>query len=138
AITNNIVSSLPQDGIDIASATTSNNPTLDYNLYNGNANVLRWAGTAYNTIANVRSGTGREAHGVAGSPQFISTSSAPPDLHIQSTSAAVGVATNLSTSFTMDYDGVTRPSAWDIGADQLASGRIIIPPHAIDASYVAP
>ncbi|MEA2006752.1 MAG: choice-of-anchor Q domain-containing protein, partial [Patescibacteria group bacterium] len=52
-------------------------------------------------------------------PDFVSTTSGSEDFHLQSTSDAINVGTDLSGTFTDDIDGDTRPiDAWDIGADE--------------------
>ncbi len=43
------------------------------------------------------------------------------DYHLASGSALIGVATDLSSDFTDDFDGDTR-SAWDIGFDEFITG----------------
>jgi hypothetical protein len=55
-------------------------------------------------------------------PSFVNAGSA--DFHLQSGSAARGYGANLSSVFTTDYAGVSRPSvgSWDAGAYQYSSG----------------
>jgi hypothetical protein len=50
---------------------------------------------------------------------FVSTSAGSEDLHLQSSdTGALGKGTSLSGTFTNDVDNQTRPTTWDIGADQ--------------------
>lgn len=44
------------------------------------------------------------------------------DYHLDSGSAPVDEGTDLSGSFTTDFDGDTRDASWDIGADELVAG----------------
>jgi hypothetical protein len=53
---------------------------------------------------------------------FVSTTAGSEDLHLQSTSDAIGAGTDLSGQFTVDVDGETR-SAWDMGADEFIDGE---------------
>ena len=48
---------------------------------------------------------------------FVST--ATPNLHITSTSAARDTGASLSTLFTNDIDAATRSAPWDVGADEF-------------------
>ena len=50
---------------------------------------------------------------------FISTTAGAEDLHLQTGSAAVDTAANLSARFVNDIDGALRVAPWDIGADDL-------------------
>ena len=79
-------------------------PTIDYNNY-------------YNCTINIPTQT----HGFTSNPLFVSTT----DLHLQSGSPMRDVGLTIG-SFSNDIDGETRPqgSAWDIGADELPSGRL--------------
>ncbi|MCG6920093.1 MAG: right-handed parallel beta-helix repeat-containing protein, partial [Acidobacteria bacterium] len=56
----------------------------------------------------------------AGGVNFVD-SSAPFDLHLQSTSQAIDQGADLSALFTSDIDGATRSGAWDIGADEFGA-----------------
>jgi len=55
---------------------------------------------------------------------FVSPGTTAWDYHLAAgDTAAIGVGTNLTATFTTDIDGVTRPAvaAWDLGADQTVS-----------------
>ena len=91
-----------------------------------NANYIDFSGTitqSYNISSDTTSdGTGSIDSQSLTDIDFISTTAGSEDLHIQSTSTAVGAGTDLSGSFTLDIDGETRV-AWDIGADEyIAAG----------------
>jgi hypothetical protein len=70
-------------------------------------------------------------------PLFVSST----DLHLQTTSPAIGAGANLSAVFTTDADGNTRPSygAWDIGAYQYFTPDVTAPsvPTALSAAAVS-
>jgi len=64
-------------------------------------------------------------------PLFVHVND-PRDFHLTSGSAAINAGMNLTPIFTMDKDGVSRPSsaAWDAGAFQLKSSVIsLLPPQ---------
>ena len=70
--------------------------------------------------------TGANDKAPPGDPEslFISVT-APVNLHLEASGHdAIDTGTDLSSSFTDDIDGQTRPSgaAWDIGADEQGGG----------------
>ena len=68
-------------------------------------------------------------HGTTDSktPDFVSTTAGSEDLHLQSTSDAIDVGYTRS-EFSVDIDGDTRGSSWDIGADEyITSGGSKVP-----------
>ena len=67
------------------------------------------------------------AHSIHGTtdgktPDFVNTGAETEDFHLQSTSDAIDVGTDLSGTFSDDIDGDTRSGTWDIGADEYVSG----------------
>jgi hypothetical protein len=86
-------------------------------LYNNNPN---WNNTGTTpTCSNNMGVNSRCAPASSSDPLLVNPKS--NDFHLQSTSPAIGAGANLSSIFTVDHDGVARPSspsAWDIGAFQ--------------------
>lgn len=52
---------------------------------------------------------------------FTNVTAGSENLHLVSGSALIDVGTDLSASFTVDIDGVTRSGTWDIGADEYVA-----------------
>ncbi len=95
------------------SGTPSN---IDYNLiYSPNTSSPIYLNSVDTTWSSWI-GLGFDAHGMNVPPLFINT--ATHDFHLQSGSPAINKGTSLSSYFTIDKDGISRPqgSAWDIGA----------------------
>lgn len=96
--------------------------TLDYNLYQvGYGNFLGIRGSIGTERMDYwQTYTGQETHSNSSNPQFISTTSSIPDLHIKSTPATMAESRGvLISDVTDDFDGQTRSGLTpvDIGAD---------------------
>jgi parallel beta-helix repeat protein len=118
--TDNGINSARTSGQLRADATSAPSATVDYDLLflsasqNSKTVFLDWGGTKYATLAAFQSATGKETHGVSANPQFVSP---PTDLHLQSTSPAIGKANGSATDEpTTDADGLSRSAPFDIGA----------------------
>lgn len=88
-------------------------PTVNYNqYYTAGANFAFIGGSAYSNFNAWKAATiTTDANSINVVPSFTSTS----DLHI---SSVCNNGTNLSTLTTIDFDGSTRPSVPDMGADE--------------------
>jgi len=91
-------------------AVTTNSITLDYNLYYSASPSWIWGSSTYTTFASYKTGTGQDAHSLNVDPQFLSTTSTPPNLDIASTSPANDAGINLGSTVvgTLDYAGNPR------------------------------
>lgn len=75
--------------------------------------------TCAHSSATVYSGsTASVAYSTA---NFTNVTAGSENLHLVSGSALIDVGTDLSASFTVDIDGVTRSGTWDIGADEYVA-----------------
>ena len=94
--------------------TIAMNSGTDFDMVNG---------TQSNTLSS--DGTGTIINKLD-TDQFVSVTPGSEDFHLKSGADAIDVGTDLSGSFTNDIDGDTRPigAAWDIGADETASGLV--------------
>ena len=88
---------------------------INYNDYFAQ-NVGRQGTTAYATLADWQAATGKDANSKAVDPLFVSAT----DLHLQSTSPLVAMATPIA-GITTDIDGDTRDAVPDIGADEIVN-----------------
>lgn len=93
---------------------------LNYNLYNmASGNIISWGGTRYYTLASFKAAQpAQEVNGVSADPMLNSF----PTPTLQPSSPAILAGVNLSTIFTTDKNGMTRPaspSPWDMGAYQF-------------------
>ena len=95
----------------------------DYNLYyspnNGNP-AWRWAGVN-RPLAAWQTFSGQDIHSRTGDPKLVSiplagANSSTGDYHPTSVSPLLGAGEDLSSLFTIDFDGETRQSPWTIGA----------------------
>ena len=97
--------------------------------------VLGFIGSDRLTLANIQTGTAKDANSISADPLLISAT----DLHLpaSSVSPAVGAGTPIGT-VTVDFDGDPRPASnTDIGADELvqASGRVVTRGKFYNASF---
>lgn len=99
---------------------------FDYNTYYG---LMSWINNGYAFVnwtdwKTMVSGDTHSTQRVQSNPsaQFIHPTSSPWDFSLTSSSYSRNAGTNLSSLFTTDYRGTTRPSsgAWDDGAYQYA------------------
>ena len=103
---------------------------FDHNLYWSEAGVemgeFSWNGTFYEGFSAWRAATGQDAASIAADPLLADPAAA--DFHLRSASAAVdaGNPDYLPAAGETDLDGEPRlaDSAVEIGADELAAGRI--------------
>ena len=100
--------------------------TIDNNLYYGNTasgsgyNMGNYAATDYSNLCPWKTalGTGKETNSLFKDPKFIDpTNATTPDLHIQATTPVESKGVSIS-GITTDFDGDTRSSKPDIGADE--------------------
>jgi hypothetical protein len=94
-------------------ATLPEGHIVDYNYYSGGDNQpIVWGGTPF-TLQIFKSATGQELNSRTG------TVSLNPDYTVTGSSDSLGRGLNISTTFTTDRAGITRPSGtvpWDMGA----------------------
>ena len=130
-VKNNILTGM-QYGITFDVGSTSG-AVCDYNLINATSNPGAWGGS-FKTWSAWQT-QGLDQHGLNVNPLFVSST----DLHLQSSSPALGRGTNLSTIFTVDQERKTRPStgAWDMGAYQ-SNGSVTATPTPTPAPTVTP
>ena len=121
-IRNNIFYESTDYGIQVGSTWNDiANLTLDYNLYyESSGDVADWQGTDY-TYANFSSyvtASSKEAHSIAGDPQFVRESVDNFNIKYSSPAIDEGVNTGISD----DCDGISRPQngSYDIGAYEFA------------------
>ena len=95
---------------------------IDYNQCykpTGSKDNYRIAGTFY-TFAEWQV-VGFDIHGYWGDPQYVSISSYPYNLQLQSSSSAIDNGVNLSSNYTTDHLRKPRQALWDIGAYEYKS-----------------
>ena len=125
-IKNNIFSGATNSAVTIGTSAVATTLSADYNLYSpelvrllngwppGNADCR--------TIPDAQSSPFfQEAHGIQADPKFVTRPTGETNSgnwHLASDSPAIKAGVNLSSYFTTDCDGNTRPSsgAWDMGA----------------------
>ena len=96
------------------------NTTFNY-AEGGSANISSWTFTtsmSSNTESTESGLTNSIAYSTA---NFTNVTAASEDLHLVTGSALIDVGTDLSGSFTIDIDGVTRTGTWDVGADEYVT-----------------
>jgi hypothetical protein len=113
-ILNNVFSGV---GTGIYVSTNNSIGQCDYNLYyNLGANQM-YSVNKFMTLSAWQSGLSWDLHSLTQNPAFVSTTL--NDLHLQSSSPAIGIGTNQSLLFTSDKDANPRPTgtnSWDLGA----------------------
>lgn len=98
---------------------------IDYNIYYGGS-YIKYLGTTY-TASNWLSL--HETHSSTSKPTFVSYSPNFINNNLQLSSndtSAKGGGTNLSSFFTVDKNGKTRGTSWDIGP--YVANKLLIPP----------
>lgn len=122
-------------------AGTGVNPTgltCNNNLFyaNGTGGKLGVYGSDCSTLDAWRTATGQDYNSGYGDPNYVSPTTATPDLHVQSPTPIEASGTNIA-SVTVDFDGETRSGLTpvDIGADAgNFTGSDVFPPSI---SYTA-
>ena len=123
-IRNNIFScSGDQASSDSAiSLTNCSSVTADYNdLWAPYGYIGYWNGTPYSTLATWRTASGGDANSISSSPHYTSTT----DLHLFSSSQCINAGVAIS-GYIYDFDGETRGSPPDIGADENPGGALFV------------
>ena len=123
----------PGEGVGIYVATSSSNFIVKNNLCVGDSDFSGFVFTGTDTVSDYNLSSDDSADDAGGSNniinattanQFASTVSGSEDLHIVSTSDAVGAGADLATT-SIDINGSDRnalaATVWDIGAHQYAS-----------------
>jgi Ig-like domain CHU_C associated/Secretion system C-terminal sorting domain len=111
---------------------------IDNNLYYGNTasgsgyKIGKYGSTDYLNFCAWQAtlGTGKEANSLFKDPKFIDPTATTPDLHLQATNPAESKGVAIS-AITTDFDGTTRSSTPDIGADE---GNFTLDPQVALAS----
>lgn len=101
-------------------ATATSGLVLDYNVcyITGGAKTGVYSGVDYATLALWKAGTSKDASSIDSDPLFDNLGgTTAADYKVGSGSPAREMGLDLSTIFTVDYFGTTRPqsSAWDVG-----------------------
>jgi hypothetical protein len=127
-IQNNIMYQNGRYGLQF-SAATGGGIVIDQNLVYGNIggsfSFTDSGSTASYTLGTV----------ISSDPQFVNETSSGFDAHLGSGSPAIGAGYNLSSSFSADLAGSTRPASgpWDLGAYVYASSDTTPPTVAISS-----
>jgi hypothetical protein len=110
----------------VLAATNLSTFSCDYNLYY-NPNTVSYGSVRFTnldvSLSTWTNKTGLDVHSLAANPLFVSlpTNGAACSLgnySLATNSPAAGAGVNLSSLFTTDYNGISRPATWDIGALQ--------------------
>jgi hypothetical protein len=131
-IKNNIVFQNGTCGIDSYDAHGSG-VVLDRNLVYGNPagnyNLTRDGSDFSYTLGTT----------ITSAPLFVNSSSAGFDAHLSAGSPAINAGLNLSSVFTTDLDGATRPASgpWDLGACKYGNGNADTTPPTVSISSPA-
>ena len=121
-IKNNIFVTNAQDYAITNTFTENTGNVVDYNLYfapDGAANAeWQWRKLWYKGFAAYRAATGHDSHSLFVNPLLVNTTL--PDLHLKSTSPAIGVGQNTGLAGGVDIDGEVRVQGGiEIGADEV-------------------
>ncbi len=132
-IINNVISNYTYGVYDGMSSGTGIQ-SADYNLFYPATTLFRANGQQGITFAQWQA-AGFDTHGLLSNPLLDGSYKA------QSTSPLINAGTSLSTYFSTDKDGLSRPqgSAWDIGAfESTYSGPITPPPSSGSTYFIRP
>ena len=132
-IKNNIVHANNPQSLLISNPYLQNTGNVvDYNLYFAPEGIKfsewQWKKETFTGFEAYRAATGKDAHSMFNSPQFIDT--VAPDLHLQATSPAIDAGENLPEVGDYDIDGDARAQGGkvDMGADEVpTSGYVYLP-----------
>ena len=112
----------------LMNATTSTAMNYNHYYYPSGTGAVNLSGTTYSLAtwkastnpAAIREANGQGGNAVANNPLYVNT--ATTDLHLQSTSPAIGVGSS-TLGVTDDIDGNARPlgGTYEIGADEYVS-----------------
>jgi parallel beta-helix repeat protein len=97
--------------------------SVDHNLYfapgGGTGGSWTWKGETYDNFAVYQQASGNDTNSLIDvDPLFVSLD--PPDLHLQSTSAAIDMGQDLPEAGSEDIDGQARfQNTIDLGADEV-------------------
>ncbi len=121
-IKNNIFYANSQNYLLTNPFTQNTGNVVDYNIYYAPGGAAgsewQWKKKWCASFSAYRSATGNDAHSRFVNPLLVSTTL--PDLHLQTTSAAIDAGQNLTASGPKDIDGQTRiQNIVDIGADEV-------------------
>jgi hypothetical protein len=98
------------------------------NTYSGGHTTDAFNGTmtlttcAHDTATSFTGSTANTAYATGSGAKFTSVTAGSQDFHITSGSALIDAGTDLSGTFTVDFEGATRTGTWDIGADEITGG----------------
>lgn len=122
---NNVLSGM-QYAYFSSNAASDPGTTIDYDDVFVTSGPAIWNNTSYTWTS--WQAQGRDQHGLNLDPKYIIP---PSNLHLQPTSPDIAVGTNLSTIFTFDKDGNSRPplGPWTLGAFANVAGPL--PPPAV-------
>jgi parallel beta-helix repeat protein len=90
--------------------------TSDYNDFYAPSAYVGYYNGNRTTLTDWQTATGQDAHSISANPSFVSTST--PNLHISPPSPVDGAGLAIS-GITDDYDGETRYTPPDLGADEF-------------------
>ncbi len=62
--------------------------------------------------------------------QYVSLTGGSENLHLKAGADAINAGTDLSVSFTTDFEGQTRSGTWDMGADEVVISPIAYEPFS--------
>jgi hypothetical protein len=85
----------------------------------------------YNMSSNTEAPGTHSLKSKTASNQFLSLTTGSEDLHLKAGADAIEAGTSLSTTFTDDIDGDTRPvnTSWDMGADEYIARSLTLANH---------
>ncbi|RKZ34137.1 hypothetical protein DRQ33_02795, partial [bacterium] len=97
-----------------ARSDTVNFDSDNNDLYAPDAKVVLYSYNYYNTLSDWQSASGEDINSISRDPLFVSAS----DLHLQDISPCIDSGTVVLSGYETDFDGDTRTTPTDIGADE--------------------